>query len=359
MATYHCSVKVMKRSSGRSATAAAAYRSGSSIECEREGRTHEYTKKQDVDAAFIMSPDNAPDWASDRSAVWNRAELSEKRKDAQVAREVEVALPREIPKEAQEALVRDFVKDNFIERGMIADVAIHRPPASDGQEQPHAHIMLTMRPLDGQEFAAKKDRSWNDKQLVEDWREAWAQKVNQALEKANIKERVDHRSYGRQGKEEAATKHLGPAAHAMEKRGIKTARGDYNRMIRKINMAVRLAQKQVGLMANTVKYLLEPKAKKFEIPAPTPVKTASQRMVEEAEIAAAQTEYERPEAKKPTFKEEAAELDKQLRSRPPRKPTLEEEMQALDKQLRSRPEKAKEQKQPRVRRRRKSRGIER
>ena len=252
MATYHCSVKVMKRSAGRSATAAAAYRHGTRIEDERDGRVHDYTRKQHVDASFILSPESAPSWTQDRSALWNRVELAEKRQDAQVAREVEVALPREILREAQEQLVRDFVKENFTTRGMVADVAIHRPSASDGHEQPHAHIMLTMRPLDGDNFSSKKDRSWNNKQLVEDWRESWAQHVNRAYEKAALEARVDHRSYERQGIEQAPTVHLGPVNHAMEKRGVRTEKGDYNRMIRKLNMAFTLAKSKVLELAKTV-----------------------------------------------------------------------------------------------------------
>jgi ATP-dependent exoDNAse (exonuclease V) alpha subunit len=235
LATYHCAVKVIKRSEGRSATAAAAYRHASRIEDERQGVVHDYTRKQHVDEGFILAPENAPEWTRDRAALWNKAEQAEKRGDAQVARELVVALPREIPKAEQAEIVRQFAAENFTSRGMVADVAIHRPSASDGQEQPHAHIMLTMRPLDGQEFSTKKDRSWNDKELVETWRKSWAQHVNRAYSRHQMAERVDHRSYERQGVEKAPQIHMGPSAHAMEKRGQSTERGDYNRSVERFN----------------------------------------------------------------------------------------------------------------------------
>lgn len=235
MATYHCAVKVIKRSEGRSATAAAAYRHASRIEDERQGVVHDYTRKQHVDEGFILAPENAPEWTRDRAALWNKAEQAEKRGDAQVARELVVALPREIPKAEQAEIVRNFAAENFTSRGMVADVAIHRPSASDGQEQPHAHIMLTMRPLDGQEFSTKKDRTWNDKANVEAWRESWAQHVNRAYSRHQMVERVDHRSYERQGVQKAPQIHMGPSAHAMEKRGQRTDRGDYNRSVERFN----------------------------------------------------------------------------------------------------------------------------
>lgn len=237
----------MKRSAGRSATAAAAYRHAEKIEDRRQGITHDYTRKGHVADGFIMTPKDAPAWASDRSELWNQVEAAEKRADAQVAREIEVALPREITPAEQVRLIRDFVAENLTSRGMVADVAIHRPPASDGQEQPHAHIMLTMRPFDGQGFAAKKDRSWNDKENVEAWRASWAEHVNRAYERGQHQERIDHRSYERRGIDQAPTVHLGPAATAMERRGVQTVPGNMNRLVEAANQALAVAGKAIDL----------------------------------------------------------------------------------------------------------------
>lgn len=125
MAIYHCAVKIISRSSGRSSVGAAAYRAGEKLENERDGRTHDYTRKDGVVHTEIMTPDNAPEWAKDREKLWNEVEKAEKSIDAQLCREVEVALPTELTPEQQKELVRDYVKDNFVDRGMIADVAIH------------------------------------------------------------------------------------------------------------------------------------------------------------------------------------------------------------------------------------------
>lgn len=160
MAIYHLSVKIISRSKGRSAVASAAYRAGEKLHDLREDKTHDYSRKSGVIHREVITPDGAPEWATQREVLWNRVEASEKRKDSQLAREVEIALPRELSTEARAQLVRSFVQDEFTNKGMIADVAIHNPEASDGQENPHAHIMLTMRHLDDWEFGGK-NRQWN------------------------------------------------------------------------------------------------------------------------------------------------------------------------------------------------------
>jgi len=235
MATYHCSVKVISRGKGQSAIASAAYRAGEKLHDLRTGEVQDYTRKEAIEHSEIITPDHAPAWAKDREQLWNRVEQAERRKDAQLSREVEVALPRELPAEAQRDLVRQFVRDEFTSRGMVADINIHCPKAGDGGKQPHAHIMLTLRPIEGEDFAKRKDRSWNDKDLVEGWRKGWAERVNAAYRQHGHSHQVDHRSYERQGKEQVAQVHLGPAAHAMEKRGIATERGDKNRAIDLLN----------------------------------------------------------------------------------------------------------------------------
>lgn len=187
----------MSRSTGRSVVAAAAYRSGTRLLDERTGETHDYTRKR-VEHAEILAPAGAPAWVYDRERLWNAVEQAEKRKDAQLAREVEVALPRELGPEARLALARDFVRAEFVSRGMITDLAIHDTKARDGERQPHAHILLTLRSLEDGGFG-KKAREWNDVKFLETWREKWAQTVNQALERAGDAARVDHRTLAAQG----------------------------------------------------------------------------------------------------------------------------------------------------------------
>lgn len=222
MAIYHLRAKIISRSKGQStvagaayrsgghsATHAAAYRSGEKLHDERTGRTFDYGRKQGIVHTEIIAPENARNWVYSRSSLWNRVELAEKRKDAQVAREIEISLPRELSPEQRIVLVRSFVKQHFVERGMIADIAIHCPQASDGKDQPHAHIMLTLRPLkpDGDSFG-NKERAWNDRNLLEHWREQWASAVNQALADAESNERIDHRCLQAQGIEREPLPHM-------------------------------------------------------------------------------------------------------------------------------------------------------
>lgn len=211
MAIYHLRAKVIGRAQGKNAVASAAYRqggysvvamasyrAGSALTDERTGRTWDYTRKGGVEHTEIIAPGDAPAWALDRSELWNRVEAGEKRKDAQLAREIEISLPRELSADQCIDLVRSYVRTEFVHRGMIVDFAIHRPRASDGGEQPHAHIMLTMRSLSGDGFG-KKERSWNGDDLLAHWREAWSAAANAALAEAGQEARIDHRSLKEQG----------------------------------------------------------------------------------------------------------------------------------------------------------------
>lgn len=250
----HIPVSIIKRSAGRSAVAAAAYRSGTKLTNEWDGLTHDYTRKGGIVHVEIMLPAHAPPEFADRSILWNSVEQIEKARDSQLAREIEAALPRELSIEQQLALVRSYVKDNFVDKGMCADFAIH----DKGTGNPHAHIMLTVRPLkENGQWGAKCRKAydldengqripdgkggwknhredttdWNDKGNVEIWRAAWAAYTNRALESAGRPERIDHRSYKRQGIDKIPSVHLGPAASQMEKRGIRTDKGEVNRQI--------------------------------------------------------------------------------------------------------------------------------
>ena len=221
MAIYHYSVSVISRSSGKSATAAAAYRAGEKIHDLRTGLTFDYTRKTGVDDSEIIAPENAPNWVKDRSLLWNEIERVEKRKDAQLAREIDVALPVELDKEQSQVLVRKFVEDQFVDKGMIADVAFHHL----NSHNPHAHIMLTMRDITEEGFG-KKNRSWNDRELLKTQREVWAKYTNSVLEITGQQERIDHRTLEAQGINRIPQIHLGPNVAAMRKRGISTAKGD-------------------------------------------------------------------------------------------------------------------------------------
>lgn len=193
MAIYHLSAKVLSRSSGRSVVAAAAYRSGSRLRDERTGRAYDFTRKHGVEYTAIVAPPRTPAWMLDRRLLWNGVENKERRRDAQLAREIEVSLPREIAPDRRISVVREFVENEFVSLGMVADIAVHEARSRDGNEQPHAHILLTTRDITAEGFGAK-NREWNTTERLERWRATWADHVNQELERAGRQERVDHRS---------------------------------------------------------------------------------------------------------------------------------------------------------------------
>ena len=184
---------MISRSQGRSVTAASAYRVAERIEDRRTGLTFDYAAKGGVDHTEILAPDHAPDWVHDRSEVWNRVEESETRKNSQVAREVRVALPDELTHAQRVALVRDYAQTQFVDRGMVADIALHAPGRAGDERNHHAHILLTTREVDADGFTTK-NRDWNKVEVLEGWREAWARDSNAALERAGVEDRVDHRT---------------------------------------------------------------------------------------------------------------------------------------------------------------------
>lgn len=184
---------MISRSQGRSATAAIAYRVAERIEDRRTGLTFDYAKRGGVDHTETLAPDHAPDWVFDRSELWNRVEEAETRKNSQVAREVRVALPAELTHAQRVELVLDFAQEQFVDRGMIADIALHAPGRDGDDRNHHAHILLTTREI-GPEGFTTKNRDWNKVELLEGWREAWARDANLALEHAGLEERIDHRT---------------------------------------------------------------------------------------------------------------------------------------------------------------------
>ena len=223
-------MQVIGCSAGRSATAAAAYRSGEQVADERTGQVHDYTGKSDIYGSEILLPEGAPEWMGDRVTLWNEVEQVEKRKDAQLSREVMVALPVELTHEQKQALTREYVQGEFTEQGMIADIGYH----DFDSHNPHAHIMLTMRSVDEDGFG-KKCREWNKRQVLERQRKAWEEYANRALERSGFEARIDHRTLKEQGIEREPQIHLGAQVMEMESRGVRTRVGDESRRISKVN----------------------------------------------------------------------------------------------------------------------------
>ena len=202
MAIYHLHVKVIGRKSGSSAVASAAYRSASRLRDERLDRSHDFSGKRGVVHSEVMLPENAPEAWRDRERLWNDVEAFEVRKDAQLAREVEFAIPREMSEAQGIELARDFVRGEFVDRGMIADLNVHWDMAEDSMSKPHAHVMLTMRRVNvnGDENGfGQKVREWNRTEMVKRWRERWAELANERLAELDIDARIDHRSLKAQG----------------------------------------------------------------------------------------------------------------------------------------------------------------
>lgn len=211
MAIYHLSGSIISRSQGRSAVASAAYRSGEKLADEREGTTHDYTKKQDVVYNEIFLPEHAPESFKDRQTLWNAVEQFEKRKDAQLAREFTISLPRELTIEQNKALITEFVTQEFVSKGMIADVCFHNDEMKDGNCQPHAHVMLTLREVNEDGFG-KKVRDWNNKELLLQWRESWSNSANHHLAINGFDVQIDHRSNEARGIELEPQYKIGPSA---------------------------------------------------------------------------------------------------------------------------------------------------
>src|SRR3954451_7150898 len=250
VAIYHFSAKVIGRSSGRSAVAAAAYRFASALLDEREARTHDFSHKTDVVHSEILLPDGAPERWADRGVLWNAVEASEKRKDAQVAREVEFALPRELSREEGVALAHDFVVEQFVARGMVADLNVHWPVDAHGEAKPHAHVMLTMREAKPEGFGLKVS-AWNRVAELQGWREAWARSANERLAELGHEVRIDHRSFKEQGLDLEPQNKIGPAGVRREERGEAAERAAEHRALAQRNGERITADPDLALTALT------------------------------------------------------------------------------------------------------------
>jgi len=268
MAIFHCSIKIISRSAGKSATSASAYRAGTKVYDDELGETFDYTKKRGVVFSEVLLCANAPQEFTDREKMWNSVQAIEKAKNSQLCREVEVALPVELSREEQVRLVREYIQENFTSKGMCADWALH----DKGDGNPHAHILLTVRPIksNGEWGAKRKDSyalddkgnkipvidlntgkqkigsrgrkmwerisipstDWNDQSRAEEWRKGWADACNKYLQGRT---RIDHRSYVRQGKKQLPTMHEGYVARKIAKRGKKSTIIEYNAKVRRTN----------------------------------------------------------------------------------------------------------------------------
>jgi Ti-type conjugative transfer relaxase TraA len=250
MAIYHFSVKVISRATGASAVASAAYRSASRLHDERLDRDHDFTNKSGVVHSEVMLPDGAPEHLTDRATLWNTVEAGEKRKDAQLSREVEFAIQREMDQAQGIDLARDFVQREMVDRGMVADLNVHWDIGPDGLAKPHAHVMLSMREVGEDGFGAKV-RDWNRTELVEHWREAWADHVNERLAQLDIDVRIDHRSLNAQGIELEPQNKIGPAAGRRADEGLEADRLDEHHEIARANGERIIANPNIALDAIT------------------------------------------------------------------------------------------------------------
>ena len=233
MALYHFHVRQIKRSAGRSAVEAAAYRAGEKLYSEYYGQVSDYTRKGGVIYKDILLPPHAPREYANRQTLWNAVENTERNKNAQLAYSFDIALQNEFTMEENIQLVRKFLQDNFVSRGMIADFAVHQPDKDGGIANPHFHVMCPIRPLnpdgtwgakqrrvyreDGK-FDAVPTTDWGRPETLEEWRETWAALCNAKFEEKGLPCRIDHRSYERQGIEQLPTVHEGGAVRQTDRR---------------------------------------------------------------------------------------------------------------------------------------------
>lgn len=242
MAIPHLSAKVISRAQGQSVIAAAAYRSGEALYNQQENKTHDYTRKEDIVFKDILTPEDAPAWAKAREQLWNTVEQTEKRKDAQLARSLTLALPRELDRAQNAALVKAYVVENFVAHGMIADICLHESRANDGGKNPHAHVLLTLREVSSDGFG-KKNREWNRTEILANWRNSWESYVNHFLAQAGHDARISMKSFADQGIDKEPTIHIGYVAGNLEKQGIETDRGNRNRKKKHKNTLKETARK--------------------------------------------------------------------------------------------------------------------
>ena len=281
--SLHTHVDIVTRAKGASVIAKAAYNARDKLQDEYYGKTHDYSKKTDLVFSKIFLPEHIPKEFSNREYLWNSVEKIEKSKNSQLARNLLFELPRELNEEDRIKLISEFIEENFTSKGMIADCNIHNPPASDNEEQPHAHILLTLREMDregkwkpkcrkeyildenGEKIKLKsgnyKSRKvnlndWNEPDKAKEWRENFSKKANEYLARNNINKRIDPRTFKEQGREELPQIHLGTSSYQMEKKGIQTERGNQNRKIIALNLEFRKLKEELSKLTSWIGSLL-------------------------------------------------------------------------------------------------------
>ena len=276
MALFHLSVTQTKRSAGQSAIASAAYRAGERLYSEYYGEYSDYTRKGGVICSDILLPSHAPPEYADRQTLWNAVEKAERGKNAQLAYSFDIALQNEFSLEENIALARQFLLENFVSRGMVVDFAVHQPDREDGGiPNPHFHVLCPIRPIeqngkwglkqrrvyeldeDGNRirdqngeyvFSAVSTTDWGSPETLEHWRQTWAELCNAKFAEKGLDVRIDHRSYERQGVDLLPTVHEGATVRAMEKKGIRTEKGEFNRWIKATNAVIRDIKKKISLL---------------------------------------------------------------------------------------------------------------
>ncbi|HEL0640912.1 TPA: MobA/MobL family protein [Streptococcus equi subsp. zooepidemicus] len=288
--SFHFNISMISRGKSKSAVASAAYISCEKLTNEWDGVTHDYHNKKGLLHSEIFLPENIPKEFQDRSFLWNSVELNERANNAQLARNFIIALPKELSVEENKKLITEFIQENFVSKGMIADLAIHEGNDEE-KKNIHAHIMTTLRPINekGQWQAKSKKEyvldekgekiklksgnyktrkveltDWNNRGNAEKWRENFATICNQYLEKNNLEKRVDHRSFERQGKEEIPTIHMGASASALERKGIETDKGNINREIKKHNSLVKAIRERISELTSWIGSLLGSLQSKYD-----------------------------------------------------------------------------------------------
>ena len=281
--SLHTHVDIVSRSKGVSVIAKAAYNARDKLQDEYYGKTHDYSKKEDLVFSKIFLPEHIPKEFSNREYLWNEVEKIEKSKNSQLARNLLFELPRELNEQDRIKLISEFIEENFTSKGMIADCSIHNPMASDHEEQPHAHILLTLREMDsegkwkpkcrkeyildenGEKIKLKsgnyKSRKvnlndWNEPDKAKEWRENFSKKANEYLARNNIAKRIDPRTFEEQGREELPQIHLGTSSYQMEKKGIQTERGNQNRKIIALNLEFRKLKEELSKLTSWIGSLL-------------------------------------------------------------------------------------------------------
>lgn len=281
VALFHMNVTQIKRSKGQSAIAAAAYRAGEKLHSEYYGEISDYTNKHGVICSEILLPDHAPREYADRQTLWNAVEKAERGKNAQLAYSFDIALQNEFSLDENIALARQFLLEHFVSRGMVVDFAIHVPDTEPGGiSNPHFHVLTPIRPIEANGKWGMKQRrvyeldengnrlldtdgnyifnavpttDWGSPETLEYWREQWAALCNAKFEEKGLPERIDHRSYERQGVDVLPTIHEGPSVRQMEAKGIRTDKGEFNRWIKATNGLIQSIRKKIAALLDWLK----------------------------------------------------------------------------------------------------------